>query len=407
LNYLVHDIRKDFPILARRIYKKPLVYLDNAATTQKPKAVLDEIVRYYTHTNSNIHRGVHHLSEQATEDYENARKTVRKFIHAQHDHEIIFTSGTTSSVNGLAFSFAEKYLSTGDEVIVTEMEHHAVIVPWQMACERKNAKLKVIPFNDDGTLQVEALKGLISERTKIVAVIHVSNALGTINPIQSIIDIAHRYDIPVFVDAAQSVQHIPLDVQELDCDFLAFSGHKTYGPTGIGVLYGKEKWLDVLPPFLGGGDMVDVVTFEKTTYDRLPFKFEAGTTNYIGAAGLSIALQYINNIGLNNIQEYEQSLHTYGHDKLNEIDGLKLYGHAKNKTSVLSFLLKGVHPLDAGMILDKMGIALRTGTHCTQPIMQHYGIDGTIRASLGMYNTKEEIDYLCTGLKKVMNMFAQ
>jgi cysteine desulfurase / selenocysteine lyase len=406
MNYDVNTIRGDFPILSQQVYNKPLVYLDNGATTQKPLPVTQCIHDYYTMKNSSIHRGVHYLSEMATEDYEEARKIVQQYIHALYPHEIIFTAGTTAAINGLAFSFGERFIRSGDEIIVTEMEHHANIVPWQMLCERKNAILKVIPFNDAGELQTDRLDSLITPKTRLIAVIHVSNALGTVNPVESIIQKAHTRDIPVLIDGAQSVQHRAVDVQKMDCDFYVFSGHKIYGPTGIGVLYGKEKWLLELPPFQGGGDMVDVVTFEKTTYNVLPFKFEAGTPNYIGAVGLARALDYVTGIGLDKIAAYEQDLLLYGTTLLKEVGGIRIYGEAKAKSSILSFNMQGVHPYDAGMVLDKMGIAVRTGTHCAQPVMQHFGIEGTIRASLALYNTRQELEILAESLKKVKTMFA-
>ncbi len=401
----ISRIRADFPVLNQKVYNKPLIYFDNGATTQKPLQVINIVNKYHSELNSSIHRGVHFLSDQATVAYEEARKTVQQYIHAREPHEIIFTSGSTGSINAVAFSFGEKYIHPGDEIIISEMEHHANIVPWQMLCERKNASLKVIPFNDDGILQLDKLEKLITEKTRLISVTHISNVLGTINPISEIISIAHSYNIPVLIDAAQSIQHATIDVQELDCDFLLFSGHKIYGPTGIGVLYGKEKWLDAIPPYQGGGDMVNVVTFEKTTYNELPFKFEAGTTNYIGAIGLAAALKYVESIGLKEIAEYEAELLNYATCKLKEIGGITIYGHAEHKSAILSFLIDGVHMLDAGMIFDKMGIAVRIGTHCAQPIMQHFGIDGTLRASLAMYNTKEEINYLCTAIGQVKSMF--
>jgi cysteine desulfurase / selenocysteine lyase len=405
MNFDVNRIRGDFPILDQQVYNKPLVYLDNGATTQKPLPVIECIHDYYTSKNSSIHRGVHYLSEMATEDYEEARKTVQNYIHALHPHEIIFTAGTTASINGLAFSFGERYIHPGDEIIVTEMEHHANIVPWQMLCERKNASLKVIPFTDSGELETDKLNSLISPKTKLIAVIHVSNALGTINPVETIIQMAHGQGIPVLVDGAQSVQHCNVDVQKMDCDFFVFSGHKIYGPTGIGVLYGKEKWLLDLPPFQGGGDMVDIVTFEKTTYNVLPFKLEAGTPNYIGAIGMARALDYVSAVGLDNISRHEQDLLTYGTSLLVDLGFVRLYGQAKAKSSILSFTIEGVHPYDAGMVMDKLGIAVRTGTHCAQTVMQHYGIEGTIRASLAMYNTREELEILADSVKKVRTMF--
>jgi cysteine desulfurase/selenocysteine lyase len=406
MNYDVHKIRRDFPILQQQVYNKPLIYFDNGATTQKPRQVIDCVNDYYTMKNSSIHRGVHYLSEMATEDYEEARKTIQQFIHAAHSHEVIFTAGTTASINGLAFSFGEKFIREGDEILVTEMEHHANIVPWQMLCERKKSVLKVIPFNNDGELELEKLDSLITGKTRLIAVIHISNALGTVNPVELIIQKAHRHNIPVLIDGAQSIQHGKIDVQKMDCDFYVFSGHKVYGPTGIGILYAKEKWLEQLPPFQGGGDMVDIVTFEKTTYNTLPFKFEAGTPNYIGAAGMASALRYVSSIGLEDIFEYEHSLHEYGTEKLSGMEFVTLYGKARVRSSILSFNIQGVHPYDAGMVLDKMGIAVRTGTHCAQTVMQHFGIQGTIRASLAMYNTREELDALAEAVKRVKTMFS-
>lgn len=401
----IEQIRKDFPLLDRTIYNKPLVYLDNGATTQKPVTVIECINSYHSLKNSSIHRGVHYLAEQATEDFENARKTVQQFINAKNAHEIIFTSGTTSAINGVAFSFGERYISEADEIIITEMEHHANIVPWQMLCERKKAKLKVVPFSDDGVLNLTALDNLYSGKTKLLALMHVSNALGTVNPVQEIISKAHNRGVPVLIDGAQSIQHISIDVQKLDCDFFTFSGHKIYGPTGIGVLYAKEKWLTEMPPFYYGGEMVDVVTFEKTTWNALPFKFEAGTPNYIGAIGLAEAIKYVSAAGIENIAAHEKNLLDYGTGRFNELGFIRIYGNAAEKSSILSFAIKDVHPYDAGMIIDKMGIAVRTGTHCAQPVMQHFGISGTIRASLAMYNTRTEIDVLIEAIKKVRDMF--
>lgn len=401
----LNKIRQDFPILSEKIYGKPLVYLDNAATTQTPTQVTDVLVEYYNKYNSNIHRGIHYLSNKSTEAAENARVKVQKFINAAHSHEVIFTAGTTESVNLVANSFGERYITEGDEVIVSEMEHHSNIVPWQMLCQRKKAVLKVLPFNDKGELMTERLEDLITDRTKILAVNHISNSLGTINPIKEIIDFAHSKNVPVLIDAAQSVQHKKIDVQELDADFLVFSGHKLYGPTGIGVLYGKEKYLNEMPPWQGGGEMIQEVTFGKTTYNELPFKFEAGTPNYIDAIGLGAAIDYVETIGLDVIDVYEQELLAYATAKLEAIPSLRIYGTAKNKTSVISFLIEGIHFYDMGVLLDQMGIAVRTGTHCTEPIMQHFGIDGTVRASFAFYNTKEEIDLLCVGIEKVCKMF--
>jgi len=401
----IQKIRKDFPILEEKVHGKQLVYLDNAATTQKPHQVIDEMVKYYYKFNSNIHRGVHYLSNKSTDGNENARKIVQNFINAEHLHEIIFTRGTTESINLVANSFADYYIQEGDEVIVSELEHHSNIVPWQLVCEKKKAVLKVLPFNEQGELMIEKLDGLITERTKIVAVNHISNSLGTINPVKEIIQIAHKRNVRVLVDAAQSVQHKKIDVQDWDVDFLVFSGHKLYGPTGIGILYGKEDLLNEMPPWQGGGEMIKEVHFEGTTYNELPFKFEAGTPNYIDAIGLGAAIEYVEGIGLENIDAYEQELLAYATEKLSTIPGLKIYGTAKEKTSVISFLVEGIHFYDMGMLLDQMGIAVRTGTHCTEPIMQHFGIDGTVRASFSFYNTKEEVDALYNGILKVCKMF--
>lgn len=404
-NLNIQKIRNDFPILSQQVYKKPLVYFDNGATTQKPQVVIDEELKIYTHENSNIHRGVHYLSEQLTQRYEDARKVVQKFINAPHDHEVIFTSGTTESINTIAFSFGEKYIHEGDEIIISTLEHHANIVPWQMLCERKNAVLKVIPINEKGELLVGEYEKLISTKTKIVAVNHVSNVLGTVNDVKRIIEIAHQYDIPVLIDGAQSVQHGKVDVQELDCDFFVFSGHKIYGPNGIGVLYGKEKWLNQMPPFMTGGEMIKKVTFEKTTFNELPFKFEAGTPNYVAAIGLAKAIDYIQNVGLENIATYEKELLDYATQKLEAIEGLKIVGTAKEKVSVISFNLENIHHYDAGMVIDKMGIAVRTGHHCAEPLMQRFNMEGTIRASFSFYNTKEEVDKLCDAISTVKQMF--
>jgi len=405
VNFDVSKIREDFPILSRKVYNKPLVYLDNGATTQKPLCVINCINNFYLNRNSSIHRGLHYLSEQATEAYENARKVAKEFINAKFSHEVIFTSGTTGSINGLALSFGEKYIHEGDEIIITAMEHHSNIVPWQMLCERKKALLKTIPFTDEGELLIDEFEHLLTPKTKIVAVIHVSNSLGTINPVEDIIKKAHQRNIPVLIDGAQSIQHLNVDVQKLDCDFFVFSGHKIYGPTGIGVLYGKEKWLEEMPPFQGGGEMVDIVTFEKTTYNELPFKFEAGTTNYIAAIALGEALKYVSSLGKVSIAEHESVLLEYATKKIEDLGYIKIYGTAKNKISILSFIIGNINPYDAGMIFDKMGEAVRTGTHCAQPVMQRYNIDGTIRASLALYNTRQEIDILCDAIEKVKSMF--
>lgn len=405
-NFDVQKIREDFPVLKQMVYGKPLVYFDNGATTQKPRQVIDTVNRMFLQMNSNIHRGVHFLSEQSSELYENARRTIQDFIHADLSQEVIFTSGATGSINAIAFSFGERYVQEGDEVIISEMEHHANIVPWQMMCERKKAVLKVIPFNETGELDMEVYRNLFSRKTKIVAITHISNTLGTVNPVKEIIQIAHSHEVPVLVDGAQAIQHLDVDVQDLDCDFYVFSGHKIYGPTGIGVLYGKSKWLYEIPPYQGGGDMVDCVKFEKTTYNDLPFKFEAGTTNYIGAIGLASAIDYIRTTGFANIQAYEEDIKAYALQRMQSIPGLTIYGTSKRKIGIFSFLLNGIHPYDAGTLLDKMGIAVRTGTHCTQPVMDHFNVDGTVRASLAMYNTKEEVDIFCAGLEKVNNMFS-
>ena len=402
----IAEIRGDFPILSRKVYDKPLVYFDNGATTQKPQCVIDAIKEVYTIYNANIHRGVHLLSEMSSEAYENARGKVRSFINAGKREEVIFTSGTTASINNIAFSFGERYIKPGDEIIISHLEHHANIVPWQMMCERKGAVLRVIPINDEGEIILEEYLKILSSKTRLVSVTQVSNALGTVLPIDDIIGAAHSLNVPVLVDGAQGIQHGVVDVNKMDCDFYVFSGHKIYGPTGIGIMYGKEKWLSELPPFMGGGDMVDKVTFEKTTYNELPFKLEAGTMNYTGAIGLSTALDYVLSIGRENIALRENKLLLYLTDRLSGIEGLKIYGNSDRKISTISFLLKDIHQYDAGMILDKMGIAVRTGTHCAQPLMDRYNIDGTIRASICFYNTMEEIDKLADGIEKVKAMFA-
>ncbi len=398
-------IRNDFPILKQTVHNKPFVYFDNAATTQKPVQVIDRMDKVYRETNSNIHRGVHYLSDLTTRHFEEARETIRKFINARYDHEIIFTSGTTGGINLVAFSFGEKYISRGDEIIISAIEHHANIVPWQMLCERKGASLKVIPLNSDGELLLEEYDRLFSSNTRLVAITHVANSIGTINPVREMIQTAHQKNVPVLIDGTQAVQHGKVDVQDLDADFYVFSGHKMYGPTGTGVIYGKESILEELPPYQTGGEMVDQVTFEKTTFNRLPFKFEAGTPNYTGVIGLAAAVRYIEETGLDEIVAREKELLEYGSRRLSEIDGLHLFGQAENKISILSFILDDIHPFDAGMIIDKYGIAVRTGNHCAQPFMELLGIRGTIRASMVFYNTREEIDRLCEAIEKVKEMF--
>ena len=383
---------------------RPLVYFDNAATTQKPMAVIEALTRYYLTINSNIHRGVHHLSQLATEEFEVARRTVQRFIHAPKPQEVIFTRGTTESVNLIAASFSQRFLRPGDEVLITEMEHHADLVPWQLACERHNATLRVLPFHDDGSLAMEQLDTLLTDRTCIVAVCHVSNSLGTVNPVEEIIRVAHARNIPVLVDGAQAVSHIPVDVQQLDCDFYCFSGHKMYAPMGIGVLYGKAQWLNEMPPYQGGGEMIKNVTFEKTTYNELPFKFEAGTPSVGDVIGLKTAIDYIEKIGVTAIAAKEQEVLQYGTEQLNTIEGLRIYGTAAQKSAIISFNINGLHPFDIGTLIDQMGIAVRTGHHCTQPVMTHYGIPGTIRASFAFYNTKEEIDRMVAAVKKAVTM---
>jgi len=402
----ITDIRADFPILGRKVYDKTLVYFDNGATTQKPSAVIDREAEVYTDFNSNIHGGVHFLSDTAAEAYESARETVRKFINAEKKEEIVFTSGTTGSINTVAFSFGERYISAGDEIIISHLEHHANIVPWQMMCIRKGAFLKVIPVNDEGEIIFEEYLKLLSPKTKLVAITQVSNALGTIVPVKEIIASAHNINVPVLVDGAQGIQHGIVDVRDLDCDFYVFSGHKIYGPNGIGILYGKEKWLTEIPPYQGGGDMVNKVTFELTTYNELPFKFEAGTMNYPGAIALAAALDYVDSVGRENIAGREKELLVYANMRLSSIPGLRIYGTSVNKISTVSFLLKDIHQYDAGMVLDKMGIAVRTGTHCAQPVMDRFGIEGTVRASICFYNTTEEIDILGAGIEKVIKMFS-
>jgi cysteine desulfurase/selenocysteine lyase len=403
--YDVDKIRKDFPILESIIHGKPLCYLDNAATTQKPKSVIDSDVNYYTHLNANIHRGVHYLSEAATKAYEEARIKVQKFINASSEKEIIFTKGTTESINLVAQTLGRSILKEGDEIIISTMEHHSNIVPWQLIASEKKAKIKVIPITEKGDLILDEYKKLLSPRTKIVSIVYVSNSLGTINDVETIISLAHRQNIPVLLDAAQAVNHLPVDVQKLDCDFLAFSGHKLYGPTGIGVLYGKSSYLDSMPPYQGGGDMISKVTFEKTTFNSLPYKFEAGTSNIAGTIGLGAAIDYVNLIGIANIAVYEHELLEYATEELLKINGLRIIGQSDNKCSLISFVFDNIHPHDVGTFLDFEGIAIRTGHHCTQPLMDRFGVPATSRASFGLYNTKQEVDILAAGIKKVIEVF--
>ncbi len=400
----IEKIRNDFPILSREVNGKPLVYFDNGASAQKPQQVIDVIAHYYEYENSNIHRGIHTLSQEATIAYEDSRKTVEAFINAKHDHEVIFTAGTTESINLVAFTFGKKFLEKGDEIIISTMEHHSNIVPWQMICEEKGAILKVIPINDNGELLIEEFEELLSVKTKLVAVTHVSNTLGSINPVKEIIEKAHQKGALVLIDGAQAVPHKKVDVQELDCDFYVFSGHKMFGPTGVGILYGKEAILNSLPPYQGGGDMIKTVTFEKTTYNCLPHKLEAGTPNIVGVIGLAAAINYINSIGIDKIEAYEHKLLTYATEQIKQIEGVQIIGEAENKAGVLSFLVDETHPSDIGIIIDKLGIAIRTGHHCTQPLMERFNIPGTARASFAFYNTIEEIDIFITALKRAIKM---
>ncbi|MCB0408664.1 MAG: cysteine desulfurase [Flavobacteriales bacterium] len=400
----IEKIRADFPILSRQVNGKPLVYFDNGATSQKPQEVIDVIDRYYQNENSNIHRGIHTLSQEATTAYEEARLVVQKFINAKHEHEMIFTSGTTGGINLVASSFGKKFLNKGDEVIISTMEHHSNIVPWQMICEEKGAVLKVVPINDKGEFLMEEYDKLLSENTKIVAVTHVSNTLGTINPVKEIIQKAHQKGAYVLIDGAQAVPHTKVDVQELDCDFYAFSGHKMLGPTGVGILYGKEEVLNQLPPYQGGGDMIKTVTFEKTTYNELPHKFEAGTPNIVGGLGLAAAIQYMNEVGIENIEAYEHELLSYATVQIKKIERIRIIGEATQKASVLSFVVDGTHPSDIGMIIDKLGVAIRTGHHCTEPLMNRFNIPGTARASFSFYNTKEEIDVFIQAVERAVKM---
>ena len=401
----INKVREDFPILSRQIYGKPLVYFDNGATTQKPLCVLDAMRNEYLNVNANVHRGVHYLSQQATDLHEAARETVRKFINAPKVEEVIFTRGTTESLNLVVSSFGDRFLSEGDEVIVSVMEHHSNIVPWQLLAAKKGIAIKVIPMTDEGDVIMEEYEKLFNEKTRIVSITQVSNVLGTINPVKEMIRIAHEHEVPVMVDGAQSTPHMKVDVQDLDCDFFAFSGHKIYGPTGIGVLYGKEKWLDEMPPYQGGGEMIESVSFEKTTFEKLPFKFEAGTPDYVATHGLATALNYVTELGLDNIFAHEQELTRYAMEQMKEIPGMRLFGTSQHKDAVISFLVGDIHHLDMGTLLDRLGIAVRTGHHCAEPLMHRLGISGTVRASFALYNTKEEVDDLIAGIKRVSQMF--
>jgi len=403
--YDIQQIRADFPILGRTVYGKPLVYLDNGATTQKPRAVVEAITNEYYNTNANVHRGVHFLSQQATELHEASRETVRRFINARSTSEIVFTRGTTESINLLAATFCQSQMQAGDEVIISTMEHHSNIVPWQLQAAQRGIVLRVIPMDDRGELLLDEYERLFSPKTKLVSIAHVSNVLGTINPVKEMIATAHAHGVPVLVDGAQSIPHMPVDVRELDADFYVFSGHKVYGPTGVGVLYGKEDWLDKLPPYQGGGEMIQHVSFEKTTFNELPFKFEAGTPDYIGTTGLARALDYVSALGMDTIAAYEHELTEYATRRLKEIPGMRIFGESGQKGSVISFLVGNIHHFDLGTLLDRLGIAVRTGHHCAQPLMTRLGIEGTVRASFGLYNTKEEVDTLVAGIERVRKMF--
>lgn len=403
--YDIQQVRADFPILSRQIYGRPLVYLDNGATTQKPLCVLDAMRDEYLNVNSNVHRGVHWMSQQATELHEEARETVRRFIHAANTTEIVFTRGTTEGINLVAATFAESQMQAGDEVIVSVMEHHSNIVPWQLQAAKRGIVIKVIPMNDKGELLIDEYERLFTDRTRMVSVCHVSNVLGTVNPVGRIIRIAHAHDVPVLVDGAQSAPHIPIDVQRMDCDFYAFSGHKMYGPTGVGVLYGKEAWLEKLPPYQGGGEMIENVSFERTTFERPPLKFEAGTPDYVATNGLAKAIAYMERLGVDNIARHEQDLTRYATQQLQQIDGLRIYGNAADKDAVISFLVGDIHHMDMGTLLDRLGIAVRTGHHCAQPLIDRLGILGTVRASFALYNTRDEVDALVDGIRRVARMF--
>lgn len=404
--YNIDSIREDFPILSRTVYGKPLVYLDNAATTQKPRCVVEAITEEYYSVNANVHRGVHFLSQQATELHEASRETVRQFINARSSAEIVFTRGTTESINLVASSFVESQMNTGDEVIVSVMEHHSNIVPWQLQAERKGIILKVIPMNEHGDILLDEYEKLFTERTRLVSITHMSNVLGTINPVKNMIATAHAHGVPVLVDGAQAVPHMKVDVQDLNADFYAFSGHKIYGPTGVGVLYGREEWLDRLPPYQGGGEMIQNVSFEKTTFNTLPFKFEAGTPDYVGTTALARALDYVASIGIESIAAHEHELTLYAMQRLKEIGGIRIFGESEQKGGVISFLADGIHHFDMGTLLDRLGIAVRTGHHCAEPLMRRLGIEGTVRASFALYNTREEIDCFIEGIKRVKKMFA-
>lgn len=403
--YDIHQIRNDFPILGRTVYDRPLVYLDNAATTQKPRRVVEAITEEYYNVNANVHRGVHYLSQKATDLHEEAREKVRRFINAGSTSEVIFTRGTTESLNLIVSSFCDEFMQAGDEVIVSVMEHHSNIVPWQLQAARRGISIRVIPMNDRGELDLEEYGKMFTERTKIVSVAHVSNVLGTVNPVKEMIRTAHEHGVPVMIDGAQSTPHFAVDVQDLDCDFFAFSGHKMYGPTGVGVLYGKEDWLDRLPPYQGGGEMIESVSFEKTVFERLPFKFEAGTPDYVATHGLATAIDYLNALGMDNIQRHEQELTRYAMQRLKNIDGIRIFGQSEHKDAVISFLVGDIHHLDMGTLLDRLGIAVRTGHHCAEPLMHRLGIQGTVRASFALYNTKDEIDILAEGIERVSKMF--
>lgn len=403
--YDIESIRKDFPILSRTVYDRPLVYLDNAATTQKPREVVEAIVNEYYSVNANVHRGVHFLSQQATELHEQARERVARFVGARSSHEIIFTRGTTESLNLVASSFGEACMKAGDEVILSTMEHHSNIVPWQMLRDRKGIVIKVIPINEAGELDLKAYEELFTPRTRLVSVTHVSNVLGTVNPVKELTAVAHAHDVPILVDGAQSVPHFPVDVTDIGCDFLTFSGHKVYGPTGIGVLYGREDWLDRLPPYQGGGEMIAHVTFAQTTYEQLPYKFEAGTPDYVGSNALAVALDYVSRLGMEHIAAHERELTAYAMERLGAIPGLRVYGQAREKDAVVAFNIGGIHHLDMGTLLDRLGIAVRTGHHCAQPLMERYGVEGMVRASFGLYNTLQEIDTLAEGIERIRKMF--